>query len=75
MKRMKVQLDTLNHSSAIKKIRRALTKEQGGDFAQVLFYSSAVKVEYDGNKTTLSHLKDVIQSLGYRVLEQEKVPL
>ncbi|EKF56296.1 Heavy metal transport/detoxification protein [Galbibacter marinus] len=75
MKKMKIQLDTLRHSSAIRKIRRTLTKQPGVDFAQVLFYSSAVKVEYDSKQTTKDHLKDVIQRMGYRVLEQEKVAI
>ena len=53
MEKMKIQLDTISHSSAINKIRRALTKQQVVDFAEVLFYSSTVKVEYDDKKKPL----------------------
>lgn len=75
MKKKKIQLETLSSPNCIKKIRRVLSKEPGVEYAQVLCNSGKVKVEFDGNITCIDRLIAVIESMGYKVLEPEKLAI
>ncbi|CAH0345788.1 heavy-metal-associated domain-containing protein [Bacillus sp. CECT 9360] len=69
MKTVKFQMEELTCPSCIKKIEGALSKQKGVKEAKVLFSSSKVKVVFDEAVVTTEHLKDIVQKLGYPVLE------
>lgn len=68
MKTVKFQLETLTCPSCIQKIEGILNKEQGVKNAKVLFNSSKVKIQYDGDEVTAERLKELIEKVGYPVL-------
>lgn len=68
MKTVKFQLETLTCPSCIQKIEGILNKEQGVENAKVLFNSSKVKIQYDGDEVTAERLKELIEKVGYPVL-------
>jgi len=63
-----MQLETLTCPSCMKKIQGALEKMDGVNNAKVLFNSSKAKVEFDESIVTGEDLKDIIEKLGYQVL-------
>lgn len=68
MKTVKFQLETLTCPSCIQKIEGVLNKEKGVEDAKVLFNSSKVKIQYDGDEVTAERLKNLIEKVGYPVL-------
>ncbi|WP_051285346.1 heavy-metal-associated domain-containing protein [Aequorivita capsosiphonis] len=69
IKTVKFQLETLTCPSCIQKIEGVLKKEQGVDNVKVLFNSSKVKIAYDEDVVTSERLKELIEKVGYPVLQ------
>lgn len=68
IKTVKFQLETLTCPSCITKIEGVLNKEVGVDNAKVLFNSSKVKIQYDEEKVSSERLAELIEKVGYPVL-------
>ena len=62
-----IQLGPITCPSCIKKIEAAVSKIEGVETVKVLFNSSKVKAEFDGNKTSGNDISEIIQKLGYSV--------
>ncbi|MFY9901086.1 MAG: heavy-metal-associated domain-containing protein [Trichococcus sp.] len=62
-----IQLGPVTCPSCIKKIESAVSKIEGVETVKVLFNSSKVKAEFDGNKTSGNDISEIIQKLGYSV--------
>ena len=62
-----IQLGPVTCPSCIKKIEAAVSKIEGVETVKVLFNSSKVKAEFDGNKTSGNDISETIQKLGYEV--------
>ncbi|WP_106450088.1 heavy-metal-associated domain-containing protein [Trichococcus alkaliphilus] len=62
-----IQLGPVTCPSCIKKIESAVSKIDGVETVKVLFNSSKVKAEFDGNKTSGNDISETIQKLGYEV--------
>ena len=62
-----IQLGPITCPSCIKKIEAAVSKIEGVETVKVLFNSSKVKAEFDGNKTSGNAISETIQKLGYEV--------
>ena len=62
-----IQLGPVTCPSCIKKIEAAVSKIEGVETVKVLFNSSKVKAEFDGNKTSGNDISEIIQKLGYEV--------
>ena len=62
-----IQLGPVTCPSCIKKIEAAVSKIEGVETVKVLFNSSKVKAEFDGNKTSGADISETIQKLGYEV--------
>ena len=62
-----IQLGPVTCPSCIKKIEAAVSKIEGVETVKVLFNSSKVKAEFDGNKTSGNAISETIQKLGYEV--------
>ena len=62
-----IQLGPVTCPSCIKKIESAVSKIEGVETVKVLFNSSKVKAEFDGNKTSGNAISETIQKLGYSV--------
>ncbi|MFZ2362823.1 MAG: heavy-metal-associated domain-containing protein [Trichococcus flocculiformis] len=62
-----IQLGPVTCPSCIKKIEAAVSKIEGVETVKVLFNSSKVKAEFDGNKTSGNDISEIIQKLGYSV--------
>ena len=62
-----LQLEPISCPSCIKKINRALMRQNGISSAEVMFNSSKVKVAFDENLITLEEIQNVITNLGYVV--------
>jgi len=62
-----IQLGPVTCPSCIKKIEAAVSKIDGVETVKVLFNSSKVKAEFDGNKTSGNAISETIQKLGYEV--------
>lgn len=62
-----IQLGPVTCPSCIKKIEAAVSKIEGVETVKVLFNSSKVKTEFDGNKTSGNDISEIIQKLGYSV--------
>ena len=62
-----IQLVPVTCPSCIKKIEAAVSKIEGVETVKVLFNSSKVKAEFDGNKTSGNDISEIIQKLGYSV--------
>lgn len=69
MKTVKFAVEDLTCPSCIKKIEGALSKKSGVDEAKVLFNSSKVKVVFEEDAVSVNQLAEMIQKLGYPVLE------
>lgn len=68
MKTKRFQLETLTCPSCVTRIEGVLNKEPGVEKAKVLFNSSKVKVDYDGQKVTADQLAKIIEEVGFPVL-------
>ena len=62
-----IQLGPVTCPSCIKKIEAAVSKIEGVETVKVLFNSSKVKAEFNGNKTSGNDISEIIQNLGYSV--------
>lgn len=62
-----IQLGPVTCPSCIKKIEAAVSKIEGVETVKVLFNSSKVKAEFDGDKTSGNAISETIQKLGYEV--------
>ena len=62
-----IQLGPVTCPSCIKKIEAAVSKIEGVETVKVLFNSSKVKAEFNGNKTSGNDISEIIQKLGYSV--------
>ena len=62
-----IQLGPVTCPSFIKKIEAAVSNIEGVETVKVLFNSSKVKAECDGNKTSGNDISEIIQKLGYSV--------
>lgn len=69
MSKAVLQLETLTCPTCMQKIQGTLEKVDGVEKAKVLFNSSKAKVDYDTNKVTADRLKEVVEQLGYEVLQ------
>lgn len=68
LKTARFQLETLTCPSCITRIEGVLNKEPGVENAKVLFNSSKVKVEYDEEKVSSERLAELIEKVGYPIL-------
>lgn len=69
MKKATIQLDTLTCPSCVLKIENA-TKSAPGvekDSVKVMFNSSKVKFDFDGEKTSIEDIEKAISALGYDI--------
>lgn len=71
IKTIRIQLETLTCPSCITRIEGVLNKEPGVESAKVLFNSSKVKVEYDEEKNSSDRLIEVIEKIGYPVINSK----
>ena len=65
------QLETVSCPSCIAKIEGMLKKTAGVQFAEVLFNSSRVKVQFDEAQVQSDQLRQKIDRLGYPVLGEK----
>ena len=65
------QLETVSCPSCIAKIEGMLKKTAGIETSEVLFNTSRVKVSFDENMITSEDIKNKINNLGYKVLEEK----
>ncbi|MBM4764399.1 heavy-metal-associated domain-containing protein [Bacillus sp. B15-48] len=65
------QLEPLTCPSCIKKIESSLNKTAGVESVKVLFNSSKVKTEFNGETVKAGQLEQVIKKLGYDVLSSK----
>jgi len=68
MKTIKFQLEPLTCPSCIKKIETKLGKMDGVEEAKVMFNSSKVKATFNEEDVKAGEIKEVIEKLGYPVL-------
>lgn len=68
MQTVKFQLEPLTCPSCIKKIETKLNKMDGVEEAKVMFNSSKVKATFDEETVTKEKIQDIIEKLGYEVL-------
>ncbi|KKE78818.1 MULTISPECIES: heavy-metal-associated domain-containing protein [Oceanobacillus] len=68
MKTIKFQLEPLTCPSCIKKIETKLGKMDGVEEAKVMFNSSKVKATFNEQEVKAEEMKEVIEKLGYPVL-------
>lgn len=71
MKNIEMQLKTVTCPSCIKKIENTLNKEDGVKAAKVYFNLSKVKGEFDSEKTNGENLVNLVEKLGFEVLEYD----
>lgn len=68
MTKLQIQLAPVACPSCVKKIENRLNKEEGLNNVSVLFNSSKVKAEYDETKIQPDKVAEIIEQLGYEVL-------
>jgi len=68
MKKAVYQLEPLTCPSCIKKIETAVGKTEGVQLVKVLFNSGKVKAEFDASKVAAEQVAQVIEKLGYPVI-------
>ncbi|MCR1834876.1 heavy-metal-associated domain-containing protein [Oceanobacillus caeni] len=71
MKTIKFQLEPLTCPSCIKKIETKLGKMDGVEEAKVMFNSSKVKATFNEQEVKAEEMKEVIEKLGYPVLNED----
>jgi len=62
------QMEELSCPSCIKKIEKALTKQEGVEDVKVLFNSGKVKVSYQEDRANPKAYEELLTRLGYPVL-------
>ncbi|NLB42535.1 MAG: heavy-metal-associated domain-containing protein [Clostridiales bacterium] len=69
MQKATIQLETLTCPSCMQKIENAVKSLDGidQDSLNVLFNSSKVKVNFDGEKVSIDDIEKAIDKLGYEV--------
>ncbi|MFD1780962.1 heavy-metal-associated domain-containing protein [Fredinandcohnia salidurans] len=68
MKTATYQMEELSCPSCIKKIEKALSKQEGVEDVKVLFNSGKVKVSYQEDTANPKAYKELLTRLGYPVL-------
>ena len=73
MQKATIQLETLSCPSCIQKIDNAVKGVDGveKDSVKVMFNASKVKVNFDGEATTIENIENVIEKLGYPVTKSK----
>ena len=71
MQKATIHLETLSCPSCLQKIEKAVKALDGvdKDSVEVLFNSSKVKVNFDGEVTNIEEIEKAITALGYEVLK------
>lgn len=71
MQKATIHLETLSCPSCLQKIDKAVKALDGvdKDSVEVLFNSSKVKVNFDGEVTNIEEIEKAITALGYEVLK------
>ena len=71
MQKATIHLETLSCPSCLQKIDKAVKALDGvdKDSVEVLFNSSKVKVNFDGETTNIEEIEKAITALGYEVLK------
>lgn len=67
MTKATLQLETLTCPSCLQKIENGVGKLDGVKKVKVMFNASKVKVDYDSEKSNVTHIIGAIEDLGYRV--------
>lgn len=73
MQKATITLETLACPSCMQKIEAAVKKVNGvaQDSVKVLFNSSKVKTEFDGNSTSIETIEKAIEDMGYPVIKSK----
>ncbi|WP_052254679.1 heavy-metal-associated domain-containing protein [Salinicoccus sp. YB14-2] len=73
MQKATIQLETLSCPSCLQKIDNAVKGVDGveKDSVKVMFNASKVKVNFDGEATTIENIENVIEKLGYPVIKSK----
>ncbi len=77
MNKATIQLEPLACPSCMQKIDKAVKSLEGVDkeSVNVLFNSSKVKLNFDGEKLSIKEIEDTIATLGYEVKKTQVKPL
>ena len=67
MTKATVQLETLTCPSCLQKIENGVGRLDGVKKVKVMFNASKVKVDYDSEKSSATHIIGAIEDLGYQV--------
>jgi copper chaperone len=73
MQKATIQLETLACPSCMQKIENGVKSLEGinKESLKVLFNSSKVKVEYDGDKVSIKDIEGAIEKLGYEIIKSK----
>ena len=73
MQKATIQLETLTCPSCLQKIDKAVKSLDGVDkeSVKVMFNSSKVKLDFDGDKVSINNIENAITSLGYEVKKSQ----
>ena len=73
MQKATIQLETLSCPSCLQKIDNAVKGVDGveKDSVKVMFNASKVKVNFDGEATTIENIENEIEKLGYPVTKSK----
>ena len=69
MIRKEMRVEDLTCPTCVNKIEKALIKKKGVLEAKVLFNASKIKVTYDESVVEEKALIDIVEGLGYKVLD------
>lgn len=69
MIRKEIRFEDLTCPTCVNKIEKALIKQKGVSEAKVLFNASKIKVMYDESVVEEKALIDIVEGLGYKVLD------
>ncbi len=73
MQKATIQLETLACPSCVQKVENATKSLSGVDkeSVRVLFNSSKVKLEFDGDQVSIKDIENAISALGYEVIKSQ----
>lgn len=73
MQKATIQLETLSCPSCLQKIEGAVKGLNGvdQDSVKVMFNSSKVKADFDGDKIAIEDIEQAIEKVGYEVLKSK----
>lgn len=73
MQKATIQLETLSCPSCLQKIEGAVKGLNGvdQDSVKVMFNSSKVKADFDGDKIAIEDIEKAIEKVGYEVLKSK----